>query len=347
MLDLCHVYAGKSLKVLALKFEINKRLTPLQLPFTIYLKNPLNLKFNSQAEEVDNAPVELRSAETDETDQQPNSIADRRKLYENRSISLIEDKKKPTVSVGRQDSFKEEDKKLKNGHQTNGNSAKASINSKRTSTVFGKVSKFRHLKGTPAHKSSHIENIKNVSRQISGECDGFHANSERVAVPLTGSGGKIAVFELSSPGRLPDGVIPTLVNGSNIMDFQWNPFDNKQLVVACDDGLVKVWRIPENGLKESTNVPEKEFNAHSEKINFIKFHPLASDILLTVSLNAALVKLSLMKLFTGKLGYDDEDMESRHLGAEAVLERSHRSNFLLCLELVRHFRCNCLQGRQS
>jgi hypothetical protein len=24
------------------------------------------------------------------------------------------------------------------------------------------------------HKSTHIENIRNVSRQISGECDGFH-----------------------------------------------------------------------------------------------------------------------------------------------------------------------------
>jgi hypothetical protein len=41
---------------------------------------------------------------------------------------------------------------------------------------IGRVSKFRHLKGTPLHKSLHIENIRNVSRQISGECDGFHGN---------------------------------------------------------------------------------------------------------------------------------------------------------------------------
>lgn len=40
--------------------------------------------------------------------------------------------------------------------------------------VTGRVSKFRHLKGTPGHKSTHIENIRNISRQISGECDGFH-----------------------------------------------------------------------------------------------------------------------------------------------------------------------------
>lgn len=45
---------------------------------------------------------------------------------------------------------------------------------KRTSTVFGKVSKYRHLKCTPAHKSTHIENLRNISRQIPGECNGFH-----------------------------------------------------------------------------------------------------------------------------------------------------------------------------
>lgn len=109
------------------------------------------------------------------------------------------------------------------------------------------------------------------------------ANFDRVAVPLSGSGGKIAVFELSTPGRLPDGVIPSLVNGTNVMDFQWNPFNNSELVVACDDGTLKIWEIPGGGLKESTNTPTRELNAHLEKIHFIRFHPLAKNVLLTAS----------------------------------------------------------------
>jgi coronin-7 len=40
------------------------------------------------------------------------------------------------------------------------------------------------------------------------------------------------VFELSRTGRLPDGVIPTLVHGTNIMDFAWDPFDCKRLAVG-------------------------------------------------------------------------------------------------------------------
>lgn len=96
---------------------------------------------------------------------------------------------------------------------------------------------------------------------------------------MSGPGGKIAIFELSKTGKLPDGVIPALVHGNNVMDFAWDPFDNHRLAVACDDGVIKLWKIPEGGLAEPTNEPESEFNAHSDKIYFIKFHPTAKDVL--------------------------------------------------------------------
>ncbi|XP_046995302.1 coronin-7 isoform X2 [Schistocerca americana] len=233
---------------------------------------------------------------------QRTSIAERRRLYENRSVSVqetsISDKRSPTTlsptPLRRRDSLKsqkpilEEDKpqrKLTDQPTSKTPPMERKLEPvttptpKRTSTVFGRVSKFRHLKGTPLHKSTHIENIRNVSRQISGECDGFHANSERVAVPLSGPGGKIAVFEISRTGKLPDGVIPTLVQGTNVMDFAWDPFDSSRLAVACDDGTIRLWLVPEGGLPEPTNTPDQILAGHSEKIYFIKFHPLAKDIL--------------------------------------------------------------------
>lgn len=233
---------------------------------------------------------------------QRTSIAERRRLYENRSVSVqetsISDKRSPTTlsptPLRRRDSLKsqkpilEEDKpqrKLteqptsKTPPMERKQEPVTTPTPKRTSTVFGRVSKFRHLKGTPLHKSTHIENIRNVSRQISGECDGFHANPERVAVPLSGPGGKIAVFEISRTGKLPDGVIPTLVQGTNVMDFAWDPFDSSRLAVACDDGTIRLWLVPEGGLPEPTNTPDQILAGHSEKIYFIKFHPLAKDIL--------------------------------------------------------------------
>ncbi|XP_070074394.1 coronin-7 isoform X4 [Drosophila takahashii] len=241
------------------------------------------------------------------------SFAERRRIYENRSKSQVDEKPQSPVPLRREHSKVEplkpsqqqqqqqidtkrisvpEGKLMEEHRRGNGaaglkksatEAAFSAASTKRTSTVFGKVSKFRHLKGTPGHKSTHIENLRNLSRQIPGECNGFHANQERVAVPLSGPGGKIAIFELSRPGRLPDGVIPSLVNGSNIMDFQWDPFDAQRLAVACDDGIVKLWHIEAGGLSEPTNSPAGELTAHLDKIYFIRFHPLAADVLLTAS----------------------------------------------------------------
>ena len=65
------------------------------------------------------------------------------------------------------------------------------------------------------------------------------------------------------------------------MDFQWDPFDPHRLAVACDDGTVKLWQIPASGLTEPTNQPQFQFNAHFDKIYFVKFHPLAKNVIAT------------------------------------------------------------------
>ncbi|XP_050099196.1 coronin-7 isoform X4 [Anopheles aquasalis] len=251
--------------------------------------------------------------EFDRQSSQRTSIAERRRMYEGRSQSVQEDKHGSPTLLRRRESLKVrgEQKATDDTDMTSlpsidflrnrsdltkenitdinkrSNNVQSIQNnttvSKRTSTVFGRVSKFRHLKGTPGQRGTNIENIRNLSRQIPGECDGFHANAERVAVPIAGAGGKIAVLELNKPGRLPDGVMATLVNKQNIMDFQWDPFDAKRLAVACDDGSVKLWLIPDGGLIEPTNEPAAELVAHTDKINIIRFHPLAKNVLLTAS----------------------------------------------------------------
>lgn len=69
----------------------------------------------------------------------------------------------------------------------------------------------------------------------------FTANCDRVAVPLSGPGGKIAVFEVAKTGRLPDVVTPTLVHGTTVMDFCWDNFDNRRLAVGMFENLSWDW----------------------------------------------------------------------------------------------------------
>jgi coronin-7 len=159
-------------------------------------------------EPEDNFDVIDQSGTFERASVQRSSIAERRKMYENRSQSvqetptvIIEKAGGSPVMLRRKDSFKnrknaedvlKDDNSRKSGqvskqlsldHQAGKKGDNfAAPTPKRTSTVFGRVSKFRHLKGTPAHKSFHIENIRNLSRQISGECDGFHGNTRSKSI---------------------------------------------------------------------------------------------------------------------------------------------------------------------
>ena len=131
------------------------------------------------------------------------------------------------------------------------------------------------------HKSMHFENLKNLSKSVPADCDFIHVNPERLVVPLSGPGGKLAVFEMSKSGRIPDGVTPAVINTATVMDFAWDPFNNSRLAVVTDDGAINLWEIPEGGLYHQVNEPTVRIPAHSEKVNIIKFNPLASDIVAT------------------------------------------------------------------
>uniref|UniRef100_A0A667YPM6 Coronin n=1 Tax=Myripristis murdjan TaxID=586833 RepID=A0A667YPM6_9TELE len=149
--------------------------------------------------------------------------------------------------------------------------------------VWGPSSKFRHIQGAVMHKDTHITNLRGLNLTTPGECDGFCANARRVAVPLAIAGGQIAVFELSQPGKLPDTALPTIQNSVNVADFCWDPFDTHRLAVAGDDAKIRLWQVPEGGLTETLTEPELIVQGHTEKIYSIKFHPLASDLLVSSS----------------------------------------------------------------
>ena len=51
-------------------------------------------------------------------------------------------------------------------------------------------------------------------------------------MPLGGVGGRLAVLDHTHPGRLKEGVIPCLVNTSNITEFTFDPFNPNILAVG-------------------------------------------------------------------------------------------------------------------
>ncbi|KAL1778944.1 coronin-7 isoform X1 [Sigmodon hispidus] len=150
-------------------------------------------------------------------------------------------------------------------------------------SLLGPSSKFRHAQGTILHRDSHITNLKGLNLTTPGESDGFCANQLHVAVPLLSNGGQVAVLELKKPGRLPDTALPTLQNGTAVMDLAWDPFDPHRLAVAGEDARIRLWRVPPGGLENVLTTPETVLTGHTEKIYSLCFHPLAADILASTS----------------------------------------------------------------
>ncbi|XP_054246907.1 coronin-7-like isoform X1 [Indicator indicator] len=159
----------------------------------------------------------------------------------------------------------------------------SSPSQKSLQNILGPSSRFRHAQGRVLHRDSHLTNLPGLSLTTPGECDGFCANHQRVALPLLSAGGQIAVLELSKPGRQPDTAVPTIQNGAAVADLSWDPFDPQRLAVAGEDAKIQLWRIPEGGLQETLQEPEAVLQGHTEKIYSIRFHPMASDLLVSSS----------------------------------------------------------------
>ncbi|XP_020609841.1 coronin-7-like [Orbicella faveolata] len=146
-------------------------------------------------------------------------------------------------------------------------------------------SKFRHLHGTPMHKSNNIENVRNLSISMPGDCDGFQVNQEFAAFPLSGPGGQIAVIPLNKPCRLPDSGLPVIQCGSGVMDYAMDPFNKQQLATACESGFIYIWEVPDGGLTDVINSPSVVLKGHYDKPNIVKYHPTASGVLASSALD--------------------------------------------------------------
>ena len=72
-----------------------------------------------------------------------------------------------------------------------------------------------------------------------------------------------------------------------LLDFDFYPWEKTVLATAGRDGIVKVWKIPVDGqLAMDLTAAEYYLAGHEKKVDLLKFHPTAADLLLTASRSA-------------------------------------------------------------
>ncbi|KAI3336992.1 DUF1900-domain-containing protein [Xylariaceae sp. AK1471] len=153
---------------------------------------------------------------------------------------------------------------------------------------FVRASKYRHVFGKSTRKEFCYDNLR-ISRNA-WDTNLVKVNPEYLAVNWEASGGgAFAVIPLDERGKVPD-VIP-LFRGHTaaVLDTDWNPFNDRVIASASDDGKVMIWQVPQGftlltDAEEPADVaPVAKFIGHSRKVGQVLFNPAAENILASAS----------------------------------------------------------------
>lgn len=158
------------------------------------------------------------------------SIISSNPIDDNRKVELVElldtlPPPKKISFVGRRATF-----------CSNSSSKRSSISG---NSFLPKHSNYRHVAIDSATKYTQLFS-QNVD--ILPESDGFDANCDYFAFFIEGAGGRIGVWPVKKQGRFPT-KIPCIINGSDVNDFKFDPFRNKYIITACEDGRLRLFKV--------------------------------------------------------------------------------------------------------
>ncbi|KAI0461917.1 hypothetical protein LJB42_004521 [Komagataella kurtzmanii] len=180
---------------------------------------------------------------------------------------------------------------------------------------FVRASKYRHVFGQPAKKELCYENIKVTKNAWDSNL--IKTNGKYLSVNWDASGGgAFAVIPLKEVGKAPDQVPLFRGHTAAVLDTDWNPFNDSQLVSSSDDGKISVWEVPEdysffNYVDENGDpkdiTPIKKLSGHTRKVGHVQFHPIAEDILLSSSLDYS------VKIWNVKTGENLQTLQHKDL----------------------------------
>ncbi|KAJ3021181.1 UNVERIFIED_CONTAM: Coronin-7 [Siphonaria sp. JEL0065] len=138
-------------------------------------------------------------------------------------------------------------------------------------------SSFKYIQGTP---TKHLEDLRQSPPTVPNESRLLDTNTLYVAFPVSGGGGRVAVWPHSRSGRVPV-KIPCVVGGSDVTDFAFHQENQSTLYTAHEDGGLRVWEIQESmfvepkkgeSLQDVTN-PIKTVKVNGGKCGFLVIHP--------------------------------------------------------------------------
>jgi len=166
-------------------------------------------------------------------------------------------------------------------------------------------SKFRHVFGTVAKKEECYDDLKITRTSWDSN---FAAGSPLYFAVIyeSSGGGSFIVLPYSTTGKISPNT--PLISGhkKEVLDVDFNPFNDSLVASVSDDSTGKIWGIPEGGLTQTMTEPLQTLHGHKRKVGCVKFSPTANNILLTASTDYS------VKIWDIEKGKDVLSVDAQH-----------------------------------
>ncbi|CAI4047163.1 hypothetical protein SKDZ_12G4530 [Saccharomyces kudriavzevii ZP591] len=156
---------------------------------------------------------------------------------------------------------------------------------------FVRASKYRHVFGQAAKKELQYEKLKVTNNAWDSNL--LKTNGKFIAVNWNASGGgAFAVIPIEEVGKAPDQVPLFRGHTAQVLDTDFDPFDDHRIASGSDDSKIGIWNIPENYKfhdhadedGEPIDIkPVKFLTGHARKVGHILYHPVAKNVLASSS----------------------------------------------------------------
>uniref|UniRef100_A0A0K8T8M4 Coronin n=1 Tax=Lygus hesperus TaxID=30085 RepID=A0A0K8T8M4_LYGHE len=142
-------------------------------------------------------------------------------------------------------------------------------------------SKFRHVYGQPVRREKCYDNVNITKNAHDSQFCAVNPKFIAIVTEVAG-GGAFIVLPLDSTGRIDVNTYKVAGHTGPVLDVKWNPFNDNVIASCSDDCTIKVWYIPEGGLKSNLTDWEADLHGHKRRVGYIEWHPTAENVIASV-----------------------------------------------------------------
>ncbi|MCL4133431.1 UNVERIFIED_CONTAM: hypothetical protein GTU68_030836, partial [Idotea baltica] len=149
-------------------------------------------------------------------------------------------------------------------------------------------SKFRHVFGKAARKENCYENVLITQKVHDTAACAVNPKFIAIVVEVAG-GGAFIVLPLDKTGRIDVNTPKVAGHSGPVYDIKWCPFNDNLVASASDDCTVKLWHIPDGGIKAPMSEPLIDLQCHQRRVTHLEWHPTVDGILFSAGYDFLIV----------------------------------------------------------